>query len=259
MSPQPPTWRQQIAGALTRDPSAILSELTYSGLAETSTVHVPPDHPLFGAYERLARADHHIEDMVVLQDEALDDFEHLVGTREYDSDDPFIEPWPIPLMFSVLLGDAIHNLRCALDYLAYELVEESSDSSAVPARDRQFPICTSPSDFNSATKKAGLVPHRELLRPYQPFPALSDNQWLLCLRALSNRDKHRMLESHFAAPRAGDFAIIRSIQDESEALIRERAAIIPLAREMARGVLSILTSYSSHLTARRSPWYLKRL
>ena len=125
-------------------------------------MHVPSNHPLFGAYERLARADHHIDDLIALQDDARDDFEHLLSIGDYDPEEPSIGPWPMPLTFSVVLGDAVHNLRSALEYLAYELAGEPLDSTVL-AKDRQFPICTKPSQFKHAITKAGLLPYRKLL------------------------------------------------------------------------------------------------
>jgi len=41
-----------------------------------------------------------------------------IGQRIYR----ICEVWEIPCRISIIAGDAIHNLRCALDHLAYQMV-----------------------------------------------------------------------------------------------------------------------------------------
>lgn len=51
----------------------------------------------------------------------------------------------MPLLCSVICGDAIHNLRSALDHLVWQLVLAEGNK---PDRWNQFPIYADPDDFD---------------------------------------------------------------------------------------------------------------
>ena len=95
------------------------------------------------------------------------------------------EHWPL------LAGEAIQNLRSALDHAIYPLANDPEHS--------QFPICLNGGDFRSETKDL----KRELPEPIfagikaaQPFvemPHARTHHALAVLAHLSNVDKHRML------------------------------------------------------------------
>jgi hypothetical protein len=100
----------------------------------------------------------------------------------------------IPLRCGVILGDALHNFRSALDHLAWQLVLANG---ATPTNQTQFPITTSPARFAEQRRRVqGMAPEVvqeiETLQPYEPregpeFTALGH------LRDLSNRDKHQLV------------------------------------------------------------------
>jgi hypothetical protein len=54
---------------------------------------------------------------------------------------------PVPQEISLIVGDAIHNLRSALDHLAWQLVEAGGGT---PDRNTYFPICDSAQQYASA-------------------------------------------------------------------------------------------------------------
>jgi hypothetical protein len=118
---------------------------------------------------------------------------------------PFQLPGP---MLSVYLGEAIYNLRAALDYLVYELAW--LDSGEIQ-KQTQFPIESSAEQFKGRQtghyieRKSGKQPkkrsctitlagvnslHLGWLERYQPYKRC---KWTKLLNALSNPDKHREL------------------------------------------------------------------
>lgn len=115
----------------------------------------------------------------------------------------------IPERWSLLVGDALHNLRCALDYLAYELV--ALNNNGIYDESTQFPIATDPAADERAYGRHGwrtlqlLGPQRPLIEQAQPYhdPANIYAAALGVLQGLSNSDKHRLL---VPAAVAADFA-----------------------------------------------------
>lgn len=119
------------------------------------------------------------------------------------------KPASIPLRLSLIAGDAVHNLRSALDHLAYALAQIGTG----PTRHTQFPIFEDAKQFRDNQDRflAGIVKrHRariEALQPYHARPGflesvkpdsqhpLASNLFLLAIRRLDNMDKHRLLIS----------------------------------------------------------------
>jgi hypothetical protein len=102
--------------------------------------------------------------------------------------------------------DAIHNIRSALDYLAYELASPKARKS----RSTQFPICMDESQFRDADTirriESVADDERELIERIQPFNATDPPRHdpLAILNKLSNRDKHRLLVPCVAAVSEAD-------------------------------------------------------
>jgi hypothetical protein len=111
---------------------------------------------------------------------------------------------PIPLMWSVIVGDYVHNLRSALDHLAWQLVLVSGGT---PGTRTAFPIfIEEPWSGRPRTRwdamTAGM--HEtiiETLREVQPYAQAKRAQehGLAILAALSNEDKHRLPVARFSA------------------------------------------------------------
>jgi hypothetical protein len=96
-----------------------------------------------------------------------------------------------PGEWALLAGEAIQNLRSALDHVVYDASGGQSGT--------QFPIFTDPRAFQgSASRMLPGVPQGtraviEKAQPYRTNPGAPASAMLELLRELSNRDKHRTL------------------------------------------------------------------
>ena len=110
----------------------------------------------------------------------------------------------IPDSFLAKLGDCLHNLRSALDHLAYNLVRVSGPN---PDNQVTFPVC--PNEFRidkctgaeePALKIAVRPDIREWIDSVQPYKGTDTGRRLLTLHDLDVIDKHRsQLVAVFAA------------------------------------------------------------
>lgn len=114
---------------------------------------------------------------------------------------------PIPIRWSVLLGEIVHDLRSALDHVVYQL---TIDHTRRALGDTGFPICTTTQAWSQRNRRTesgfdtwtglhkirgvGPGPHAfiEALQPYpqRRRPALKS---LRDLHDLWNQDKHRLV------------------------------------------------------------------
>ena len=109
----------------------------------------------------------------------------------------------VPTEFAAIIGDVIHNLRTALDYLAWQMVVVNG---GIPSRDTGFPITKDAASFQTdlGKKLKGASPKAlrfvQRLRPYQGG---DDVLWML--HSLDITDKHKLILSVGAANRAVGF------------------------------------------------------
>lgn len=105
---------------------------------------------------------------------------------------------------SVVAGEVVHDLRSALDHLAWQLVLDHSGSlSNKNAKKVQFPILKKQKDWsNNYTVSMIKSANASLLVPRQPFSSQSaiDSHPLAVLQYFSNQDKHRILNSVLVRP-----------------------------------------------------------
>lgn len=97
---------------------------------------------------------------------------------------------PVPVSISTILGDAVHNLRVALDYLAYELVR----SAGVEPKGIYFPISESIEKHKSeSSRKTKGMPQaaKDDIDRMQPYRGGNNGLW--GLHKLDVIDKHRLL------------------------------------------------------------------
>ncbi len=93
-------------------------------------------------------------------------------------------------MFSVIIGDVVHNLRTALDYL----IAACACARGEPIHQTEFPIRTRKEDVKGLIKRrvgpAGALAERLVLRsrPYR-----RGNRYLHALHEFDRRDKHRLV------------------------------------------------------------------
>jgi hypothetical protein len=174
-------------------------------LSSTMTRYEPP-HPLFGCQLKLDRAYEHIEAL----NSAIQGF---LGRRPYElwrRFDPQISEYFVylrvrdtpPIKWSIIIGEIVHNLRSALDHLAWQLVKANGNK---PDRATGFPIFSDNPFADNASEKslerwekmtAGM--HTDdiaILKELQPYNRGNRNSSLFILNSLSNHDKHR--EIHF--------------------------------------------------------------
>jgi hypothetical protein len=126
---------------------------------------------------------------------------HDEGRRHvYLADHP---PAPDPV-WGAIAGDAIHNLRSALDHLAYQLVLLSGGQ---PTNSTAFPILNRPPRKWCGRRElpviSGGIPEvvRELLDSIQPYQRRYPHD-LDALRDLDNIDKHKVIVAVSTASRA---------------------------------------------------------
>jgi len=147
---------------------------------------------------KLDRAHHHVEDLTaritafsarnpyrIVQDHNADLTEHYLHLR-------LREPFPA-YEWGSILGDAVHNLRSALDHLIYGIgVRENGDPP--PDFDRlMFPILDPPkrlamNRLDSLSQEVRTAVQRE-----QPDPARLGDSMLWRVDQLDSADKHRVV------------------------------------------------------------------
>ena len=122
---------------------------------------------------------------------------------------------PFPDLWGLLLGDVVHNWRCALDHIAWALYKRgTANLSERRERDVSFPIFTTRTAFNDSLKKnlPGVkLRDTAVVRRYQPYlggKRRSSKHVLLVLQELSNADKHRFLQPVIAYPKTASYTIV---------------------------------------------------
>ena len=101
---------------------------------------------------------------------------------------------PIPLNFSVLLGEIVYDLRSALDQCVFQL---ALDHTGIEHEQTMFPIFTSPSEFSKkGARRVEFIGDgpKTLIESLQPYSdrSMPIHHSLLDLNNLSNADKHRV-------------------------------------------------------------------
>ena len=121
-----------------------------------------------------------------------------------------------------MLGDAIHNLRSALDHLVYAIgVHESKGQlSAQKRKQSSFVICNNPNDLKSkywhiAPLSVGVRTAIEGVQPYVR-PLATMPPLLAVLRDLDDADKHRLLTVVLSQPTRAAFRNVRNLIPEQK-------------------------------------------
>lgn len=101
----------------------------------------------------------------------------------------------VPDPISLIIGDAVHNLRSALDHLAWQLVEAGG---GIPNRDTYFPVCQGSQgaqQYATAIGKGEIQKMRpgaeKVLSSVQPYVTGDNTLWII--HELDRIDKHRLL------------------------------------------------------------------
>lgn len=169
------------------------------------SLNLLPLYPLWGAEQRAKRARVHIAALekrvrrwveknaqaIVNADDAAEAALAL-GVQEFFSTS------------SLWIGDAIYNLRSALDYVVYDFAVVGAGMKQV--KNTQFPICDRWEDFDAMLTGKHPETGRPVVRRMRHVPgpvvdrfrqlqpcATPPCRWTRVLRELSNPDKHRNL------------------------------------------------------------------
>jgi len=101
--------------------------------------------------------------------------------------------------WAVVLGDALHNLRGALDHLVYALaVQQTGQDPPDDDASLMFPICSDRAQWDRTwRRRVGSLnePTRAAIERVQPYNRLEPEQWFMplwWLGQLNAIDKHRM-------------------------------------------------------------------
>lgn len=126
----------------------------------------------------------------------------------------------VPDSIALITGDAIHNVRSALDHLAWQLVEAGG---GVPNRATIFPINETPEGYAAALKRGriqGMDPAaQKLIEEVQPYKTgdisanwttLTSIGWSSLLLTLSMRGACPVSASGFPNPRYRSWPTMRS-------------------------------------------------
>jgi hypothetical protein len=178
-------------------------------------------HPLDGVRLKFKRADQHLDALEEGVRSYLSRNPYRVAGETYPEENRYevfvrISEYP-PAKWSVLIGDAVHNLRSGLDHLVWELAVECLDFTSglrEPARQTGFPITfdNSPKRQRSDAKKiADVGPQAQaIIQHFQPHVTRNPHDPLWLLERLWNIDKHQtlvvggyLLESSMLAVRLG--------------------------------------------------------
>jgi hypothetical protein len=159
-------------------------------------------HPLFSSFVKLERADEQIQ---ALKREVWAFFDskpyELEAQVDHDAE-IVLQCWrmkgDLPAHWPAILGEIVHNLRCALDYLTFQLVVLETGSPPPDDSKVQFPIFLKREGFYSRgiptmLKNVGPAAQK-IIESFQPFATGGDGIGpLQMLRQLSNWDKHRSI------------------------------------------------------------------
>lgn len=118
----------------------------------------------------------------------------------------------LPQSLSAMFGDAIHNYRCALDHIAWELVQHGTDPTPKKPKLVQFPISDTRNGFRGQlpTQLPGVGddPVKFIESCYRYEGGKATNKALLLLAKLSNHDKHRSLHTTICTIIEGEHQVI---------------------------------------------------
>jgi hypothetical protein len=158
---------------------------------------LPTAREVGDAYRKLERAQHHINDLSRRVDAFLAEkpFKLTVRHRRKASKMEFFVKTekPIPPEFSLIIGDAVHNLRASLDLILYAFAYERA-----PSPDKlQFPFPRGDTDnalegaISSGQVKFAGEKVADAVRALNPRP--TGDRILSGIHTLDVRDKHRLL------------------------------------------------------------------
>lgn len=168
--------------------------------------------PLANARLKIERAKEHIEQFKSMLKAWNNSRPYVIGTKidtQAGQHVYYIEKAEsLSPGFSAVAGDVIHNLRSALDHIAYEMCTGSGQTPPKPW-EIEFPIADDAAKFPSLRdrKVKGARPDAiKVLDAVKPYKGGNDALWRL--HKLDNIDKHRALLTAGSAYRSFDIAAL---------------------------------------------------
>lgn len=173
------------------------------------------DHPLRGAFAKIARANQHLSELEA-EIAASGDTDAVRLVQQFHPDVSTIEITvqgvpELPIEWALITADAIQNLRTALNYVAWELARWNLSNTRDPVDATQFPINSKARRFSERYLADLHCDHVERIKRLQPngpdwLSTFREGMLLQCtveqlaamhplavLAELSNEDKHRAL------------------------------------------------------------------
>lgn len=162
-------------------------------------------HPLDGPRRKLDRAAVHIKTLNYAVSRWYDSKPFPIVAEHFNAEQTVyiyrFEAKAVPIDIGIVAGDAIHNMRSALDHIAWQLQTLTPLSGRRKGWefDIQFPIFLSKSDEGKLNRFLQYIPRDagEVIKSLQPYNAPDGIKpefhalWLL--NQLSNADKHRIV------------------------------------------------------------------
>jgi len=148
---------------------------------------------------KLERAQQHVRDLDAAFIAFIDSRPHRPRIKAEPEDDgntwrvwiEIIEDRPLRPDLSLLLGDAIHNLRCVMDHLMWELI---GIDGGTQNRKTKLPVGRSRIDFEASARGA-ITPvqaTKDFLADLAIYPS-GQGERLYAIHTLDNADKHTVL------------------------------------------------------------------
>ncbi|MCH7737463.1 MAG: hypothetical protein IH872_08700 [Chloroflexi bacterium] len=158
-------------------------------------------HPLENTWLKLNRADKHLHELKRKMDGFAYREPYRMVRHELPEDGYYVYDFRFlrmpPRRWGIILGDIAHNMRSALDHLAWSLAGLTTKS---PARSTGFPIFPKPPHAGNQKSFDKMIrqmpgPAQKEIKALQPHHdgILADKHPLAVLAFMSNRDKHQLL------------------------------------------------------------------
>lgn len=179
----------------------------------------PVDPRLAGPWAKVDRAKAHVDDLRAQILAPRDGPEGITLKREYEQERRAvvyrIESVPqVDEHWGLVIGDAIHNYRCALDHLWFELavLHLQREPTDTEARSIQFPILSDKGNGARPTLSYDSCPHGQqnewkYCKPFGEPESPNSIHPLWALAELSNIDKHRRIHAVLAVAHQGNLRI----------------------------------------------------
>jgi hypothetical protein len=150
-----------------------------------------------GARLKLERADQHVRDLDAAFTAFVNQRPHRPIMYDEHKDGKIslrievVVDRELPPELALIIGDAVHNFRCVLDHLVWELVQIDGRT---PNRATKFPIGRTRIDFEAMARGVATAPQstQDFLLGLGVYPS-GQGEALYCIHSLDNADKHRVL------------------------------------------------------------------